>query len=118
MPQFNPWVNTSVGYAPASNQNTFAWIQGGDTVAKGYPVGAGAAVVLLDSEMPVMYMKSADYTGRPSAMVKRYLVTEEEYMRIQNQEKISPNTDYVTKEDLKAFMEEAERKFVIRKEKK
>lgn len=87
----------------------------GDCVIRGI---SKAAVILLDSEMPVMYMKSADYTGRPSAMVKRYLVTEEEYMRIQNQEKISPNNDYVTKEDLKAFMEEAERKFVIRKEKK
>ena len=118
MPQYNPWVTTTPAYVPASNQNTFAWIQGGDTVAKAYPVGAGATVVLFDSDTPVMYMKSADYTGRPSEMVKRYLVTEEEYMKLQNQENNKPNVEYVTKDDLKAFMEEAEKKFVVRKEKK
>lgn len=45
----------------------FVWVQG-EAGAKAYPVAAGNSVLLMDSENPVLYMKSTDATGRPLPM--------------------------------------------------
>lgn len=47
----------------SSNQG-FVWVQG-EAGAKAYPVAAGNSVLLMDSENPVLYMKSTDSSGRP-----------------------------------------------------
>ena len=83
--QTNPYYNTGVptqsyypsNYqtsAPMQNQNQisqqssnnpgFVWVQG-EAGAKAYPVAAGNSVLLMDSENPVLYMKSTDQSGRP-----------------------------------------------------
>lgn len=53
---------------PQQNQPTgnagFVWVQG-EAGAKAYPVAAGNSVLLMDSEAPVLYMKSTDSSGRP-----------------------------------------------------
>lgn len=56
--------------APQQQQQTnsgFVWVQG-EAGAKAYPVAAGNSVLLMDSENPVLYMKSTDATGRPLPM--------------------------------------------------
>ena len=43
--------------------NGFVWVQG-EMEAKMYPVAAGNSVMLMDSENPVLYMKTRDNTGK------------------------------------------------------
>lgn len=97
---------------PTPATNYFAWVQG-EAAAQAFQVAPGSTVMLMDSENPVLYMKSADNTGRPSPMQKMYLVSEEDYNKIQNEPK---NSDFVTKEDLQKAIDEINTKFVIRKE--
>lgn len=99
-------------YQQPVQTNYFAWVQG-EAAAQAYQVAPGSTVMLMDSENPVLYMKSADSTGRPSPMQKMYLVSEEDYNKIQNG---SNSSDYVTKEDLQKALDEISSKFVIRKE--
>ena len=70
----------------------------------------------MDSEAPILYMKSTDMSGRPLPMETRYLVSKEEFDKLQNGELFEANKDtYVTKEDFEKYITDAERKFVIRK---
>lgn len=97
-------------------QNTFAWIQGGLTTATNYPVAPGNTVVLIDSDNPLLFIKSSDLSGKPQPMQTRYLVTEEDYMKLQNEANFKTNSEvYVTKEDFEKYISEAENKFVIKR---
>ena len=63
-----------------------------------------------------MYMKSADLSGRPQPMQIRYLVSKEEYEKLQNGSEFSQNEDkYVTKETFEKYVSEAANKFVIKR---
>lgn len=67
----------NIGWAPpsatynemTSNAQTqgFQWVQG-EAAAKAYPVAPGNKILLMDSENPVIYLKSADMNGRPLEM--------------------------------------------------
>ena len=108
------YYNPNIGYSwsqPAA-QNYFAWVQG-EGAAQAYQVPPNCTVILMDSERPILYMKSADATGRPSQMVKQYLVTEEQYRQLQNG---SQNTEAVSREEFEAAIAEIKQKYVIRKE--
>lgn len=97
--------------------NLFAWVQG-EASAKAYPVAPGNTILLMDSEAPILYMKSTDMSGRPLPMETRYLVSKEEYDKIQNGDKNENPLDlgnFVTKDELAQYISEAEKKFVIRK---
>lgn len=48
---------------PGQPVNGFVWVQG-EMEAKMYPVAAGNSVMLMDSENPVLYMKTRDNTGK------------------------------------------------------
>ena len=79
---YNPYgANTAVGWYPQTQvyqQTTapsFAWVQGIEA-AKAYAVPAGSSMMLMDSEHPVIYIKTVDSTGKPQElevydMVKR-----------------------------------------------
>ena len=56
---------------PQQNNNGIIWVQGKEG-AKAYPVGAGNSVLLMDSDNPFMYIKTADNTGMPSLKVYEY----------------------------------------------
>jgi hypothetical protein len=49
---------------PAQSGNDIRWVQG-ETGAKAYAIGAGQAVLLMDSEGAHFYIKSADPSGMP-----------------------------------------------------
>jgi hypothetical protein len=46
------------------NNNGFVWVQG-ESGAKSFLVAPGTTVMLMDSENPVFYLKSADQSGMP-----------------------------------------------------
>ena len=108
-------IPTTAPPVQAQTQNTFAWIQG-EEAARNYPVAPGNTVVLIDSDKPVMYMKTTDLSGRPQQMQIRYLVSKEDYDKIQNGSSFSENDDkYVTKETFEKYVTEAANKFVIKR---
>ena len=118
-PTYNGPYTVPQTMAPVQNQpqtqNTFVWIQG-EEAARNYPVAPGNTVVLIESDKPIMYMKSADLSGRPQPMQIRYLVSEEDYRKIQNGSNLSVNNDtYVTKEYFEKKMSELDNKFVIKR---
>lgn len=100
-----------------NNQSTgnqgFVWVQG-EAGAKAYPVAAGNSVLLMDSESPVLYMKSTDISGRPLPIETYDLVKREERSVIpqppvQQQQVQQPQIDlsqYVKMSDLEAKVEE------------
>lgn len=118
-PTYNGPYTVPQTMAPIQNQpqtqNTFVWIQG-EEAARNYPVAPGNTVVLIESDKPIMYMKSADLSGRPQPIQIRYLVSEEDYRKIQNGSNLSVNDDaYVTKEYFERKMSELDNKFVIKR---
>lgn len=97
---------------PAGNQG-FVWVQG-EAGAKAYPVAAGNSVLLMDSESPVLYMKSTDISGRPLPIETYDLVKREERPVIpqapaqqqQTQQSQIDLSQYVKMSDLEAKVEE------------
>lgn len=108
-------TTTAVPMQQTQTQNTFTWIQG-EEAARNYPVAPGNTIVLIEADKPIMYMKSADLSGRPQPMQIRYLVSKEEYEKLQNGSNTTQNEDkYVTKEDFEKYVSEAADKFVIKR---
>lgn len=113
LPNVTPQMTQPIPQPQVSN--SFAWVQG-EASAKAYPVAPGNTILLMDSEAPILYMKSTDMSGRPLPMETRYLVSKEEYDKIQNgADTESFLDDYVTKDEFAQYINEAEKKFVIRK---
>lgn len=93
---------------PQQNQTTgnagFVWVQG-EAGAKAYPVAAGNSVLLMDSEAPVLYMKSTDSSGRPLPIETYDLVKREPVSHQPPVQQKMPEIDlsnYVKNEDLEA----------------
>lgn len=121
MNYYNPGTNNfyTAPYYPQGamqqTQNTFAWVQGEEAM-KNYPVAPGNTVVLIEADKPIMYMKSTDLSGRPQPIQVRYLVSEEDYLKIQNgSNSLKDTEDYVTKEYFDKKMSELDNKFVIKR---
>ena len=93
-------------------QNTFAWIKGGEETANNYPLAPGNTIVLIDSDLSVMYIKSSDLSGRPQPMQIYHLVSKSEHEKIQNG---NNNKVYITQEDLEARLKELDNRYVFRK---
>lgn len=97
---------------PAGNQG-FVWVHG-EAGAKAYPVAAGNSVLLMDSESPVLYIKSTDISGRPLPIETYDLVKREERSVIpqvpaqqqQTQQSQIDLSQYVKMSDLEAKVEE------------
>lgn len=64
-PSFQPQA------APQPQSTGLIWVQG-EAGAKSYLVANGNSVLLMDSESPVFYIKSADASGMPSMRVFDY----------------------------------------------
>lgn len=76
-------------------QNGIIWVQG-EAAAKSYPVAPNTSVALWDSEANVIYIKSADGSGMPSMKIVDYTMRDTNARRTE----ISPQSDFVTKDDL------------------
>jgi len=68
-PTFYPNLTPRPAQTPIQNNqnggpnNTFQWVQG-QAAAEAYLVAPGNSVILMDSNAPVIYFKSADQNGR------------------------------------------------------
>lgn len=86
---------------PQQQGSDIIWVQG-ENSAKAYPVLPGRSILLMDSENPVMYIKSTDQSGMPFLRVFDY--TE----RTQNGK--APQTDvkqdYISREEFEKFKTE------------
>lgn len=68
----NPIQQTvTQGQIPAqqAGQSNIIWIKGGDDEAKMYPVAPNTAVTLWNENEPVVYLKQADATGKPTLKI-------------------------------------------------
>lgn len=98
-------------YSQGSGTQGFVWVQG-EAGAKAYPVAAGVSVLLMDSEAPVLYMKSTDASGRPLPietydLVKRETVVATQGYSQSNQLPMREDmSQYVKTSDLEAKVEE------------
>lgn len=59
-----PGTQMSLPNQPAQSNQSLIYVQG-EAAAKSWMVGAGQSVLLMDSENPVFYIKSADASGIP-----------------------------------------------------
>ena len=105
-PQYYPNSVTATPTVPNYNVNQqssgIIWVQG-EAAAKSYPVSAGQSVLLMDSETPVMYIKSTDQSGMPLPL--RIFDYKE---RNQNGKEKPHETkvDFVSREEFDKFKEE------------
>ena len=90
---------------PQSNNAGFVWVQG-EAAAKAYPVAAGNSVLLMDSEAPVLYMKSTDVSGRPMPMETYDLVKRENVVASQPKQPQIDLSEYVKNSELEAKVKE------------
>lgn len=90
-----------MAYYP-NHQSGIVWVQG-EAGAKAYPVAPGNSVLLLDSEEPIFYIKSADASGMPHPL-RVFEFTE----RAQNNAtaKSLDLSGYVTYEELEKRLED------------
>lgn len=91
----NPYM---VQPAQQAAQPSINWISG-DREAAAFPVAPNGAVALWSQTEPVVYLKQADATGKPT--MKIYDLVERQAVQPQAEEK-----PYATKEDLDRIQEE------------
>lgn len=77
--------------------NNIIYVQGIEG-AKSYLVGSNNTVILWDSDNPVIYVKSADASGRPNIKILDYTVRDSEPNQIPL---IDKKVEYATTEELK-----------------
>ena len=87
------------------HNNGITWVQG-ENSAKSYPVGIGQSVLLMDSENPVMYIKSTDQSGMPLPL-RVFDYKERIQERTENAHTVAePKIDYISRNEFDAFREE------------
>lgn len=98
-----PQVNTPPINSPVQQNNGITWVQG-EASAKSYPVLAGQSILLMDSENPVMYIKSTDQSGMPLPL-RIFDYTERKSDVTPNSALAQPKVEYVSRNEFEAFRE-------------
>lgn len=91
----NP-VQQSQTQAQPQLQSNIIWIKGGDDEAKMYPVAPNTAVSLWSESEPVIYLKQADATGKPTLKIFDLVERKES----EAEAKDEPEAEYVQKSDM------------------
>lgn len=89
------------------------WVQG-ESAARAYPVAPGKKLLLMDSENPVFYIKSADMNGMPFPL-KKYRYTEEAMES--TAPTIPPENNYVTRKELDEILKSLKQPEAVKEEK-
>ena len=99
--QYAPQVPNS----QQAQTNNLIWVQG-ENSAKSYPVSAGQSMLLMDSENPVMYIKSTDQSGMPLPL-RVFDYKERTQARSEHAQTVAePKVDYISRDEFDAFREE------------
>ena len=67
------------------NNSTIIWVQG-EAGAKAYPLAPNNKILLMDSENPVLYVKSVNASGIPDPLIVYDLVQRSEEQQVQKSE--------------------------------
>lgn len=100
---------TTVVNQPAQNMapnNTFQWVQG-QAGAEAYLVAPGASVILMDSNAPVIYFKSADQNGRYLPMKTYDLVERVPQVQGPNSEESIDTSSFVKRDEIDSLVAKA-----------
>lgn len=109
-PQFYPNTPQFSGNSPQFQQQQLhstgiTWVQG-ENSAKSYPIGAGQSILLMDSENPIMYIKSTDQSGMPLPL-RVFDYTERLSERAERPQTVAePKVDYISRDEFDAFRDE------------
>lgn len=88
-------------YPQSQPQKIFDWVPSKEA-ADMYALPPNSVAALMDSNQPIIYMKKTDQTGKPTPTEVQYLVSQEDYQKLQTPEE-APN--YVTKEELDSALD-------------
>lgn len=109
-PQFTGYQPTYNKPAVPQNQNaqlnTFQWVQG-QAGAEAYPVAPGASVILMDSNAPVIYYKSADQSERYLPMKTYDLVERTEQVQGPNETPSIDTSAFVKRDEIDSLVAKA-----------
>lgn len=90
------------GYTPPPRAQGITWVAG-EEAARTYPIPYNSTAMLMDSDSPVLYVKSVDHMGR---------ITEFEiYDLINRTPKKEASNDFVKKADLDKMLSEMNKRF-------
>ena len=89
-----------------AQNNTFQWVQG-QAGAEAYLVAPGASVILMDSNAPVIYFKSADNSGRYLPMKTYDLVERVSQVQGPNPVDAIDTTSFVKRDEITALVAKA-----------
>ena len=89
-----------------AQNNTFQWVQG-QAGAEAYLVAPGASVILMDSNAPVIYFKSADQSGRYLPMKTYDLVERVPQVQGPNPASAIDTTSFVKRDEITALVAKA-----------
>lgn len=98
-----------------AQNNTFQWVQG-QAGAEAYLVAPGASVILMDSNAPVIYFKSADQNGRYLPMKTYDLVERVPQVQGPNTEVKIDTSSFVKRNELESLVAAAVDKIFNEKE--
>lgn len=101
-PYYQPQMTMQPQLQTQQTNNGITWVQG-ENAAKSYPVMAGQSILLMDSENPVMYIKSTDQSGMPLPL-RVFDYTERTELRSQSVQE--QKTDYISRNEFEAFRDE------------
>ena len=110
-PQFYPSMqpnlfptqqNVPQQVAPQTQNSGITWVQG-ESAAKSYPVASGQSILLMDSENPIMYIKSTDQSGMPMPL-RIFDYTERKNERTEREQVVTQ--DYISRTEFDAFKDE------------
>ena len=89
-----------------AQNNTFQWVQG-QAGAEAYLVAPGASVILMDSNAPVIYFKSADQNGRYLPMKTYDLVERVPQVQGPNPASAIDTTSFVKRDEITTLVAKA-----------
>lgn len=89
-----------------AQNNTFQWVQG-QAGAEAYLVAPGASVILMDSNAPVIYFKSADNSGRYLPMKTYDLVERVPQVQGPNPASTIDTTSFVKRDEITTLVAKA-----------
>ena len=107
-PSFMPNTVTPVnnGYNPQPRSQGITWVNG-EEAARTYPIPYNSTMMLMDSESPVLYVKTVDSIGRITDFEVYDLIN-----RAPKKEQVSINTDdFVKKADLDKMLASINKRF-------
>lgn len=114
-PTYQPYQIPSTGMSASrsisqnqngAQNNTFQWVQG-QAGAEAYLVAPGASVILMDSNAPVIYFKSADNSGRYLPMKTYDLVERVPQVQGPNPASAIDTTSFVKRDEITALVAKA-----------